>query len=727
MKEEILDYIGLHLDDFPKQLIYKKPDLKAEKTYDNLIQYKVYKKVKISDIVILLGNTDRTMSIKERYELSMPVSDFIKENRDKFDEMLEKTSVDRIKELEKLQDDFEKDIPYFIKYEKNYIWQIYYSEKVKKYIMLFPGKEGETETIFYLIKEQLTNPNKEIFVPICKMDYSDEILNSKKINDIENYIWVFTKKWCNVFEVYENKKPVIYIVGETALKQRIETKFRIVLKDAKEAEDEYALLKALFVLTTETNYKYSFEPAINEQGTLIFKYNNKEVNKENLQDFLAIEANKNKELKNEIKKIIDVNKQKLAEINKVIDEQTEVYQKQEHQILMFTSCRKNFFRKIRFFLRKDTKLKATSLSLIKKIEKEEKPQIEDAQQIESKLNKALDSGEKKTVGSYTIADLVRAYFEAKVTLDEEKNVEADIKAAMLKKENLIIKIKNAGDYLDEIESHKKSIFEFWKYANKDKIQELGEGKKESSDVKIETEFKLDEDLPDLAVQTDRIQRNKLTSEEFDAIYASRYLLNTINNIILDKKEIVDKDELKEIKKIYSNRNTNEEIFGSMSSDYTNIKILNNKKHREANREIASILHLKKNFTEDEFIKTVKEIAKILDKAYDKIKCSFKVPVYYTSKNEGFIMGEINPYKLLKDSKNDIVYKFKTNRKTNMLFMTNMVFYNNINKTLPLGMDESTQVLFKEGEVGKGKTEEFFILIEDNLFKAHTKKIKMIEY
>ena len=40
------------------------------------------------------------------------------------------------------------------------------------------------------------------------------------------------------------------------------------------------------------------------------------------------------------------------------------------------------------------------------------------------------------------------------------------------------KIENATAFIDEIDSHKKSIFEFWKYSNKDEVQALEEGMKE---------------------------------------------------------------------------------------------------------------------------------------------------------------------------------------------------------------------------------------------------------
>ena len=63
----------------------------------------------------------------------------------------------------------------------------------------------------------------------------------------------------------------------------------------------------------------------------------------------------------------------------------------------------------------------------------------------------------------------------------------DIKAIELKITNLSKKIENAELYIKEIEKHKKSIFEFWKFTNKDELPSLQEGdiEEESHKEKIE--------------------------------------------------------------------------------------------------------------------------------------------------------------------------------------------------------------------------------------------------
>ena len=58
----------------------------------------------------------------------------------------------------------------------------------------------------------------------------------------------------------------------------------------------------------------------------------------------------------------------------------------------------------------------------------------------------------------------------------------DIIALKLKNEKLVKKIENATAFIEEIDSHKKSIFEFWKYSNKDEVQALEEGDEQPINV-----------------------------------------------------------------------------------------------------------------------------------------------------------------------------------------------------------------------------------------------------
>ncbi len=58
----------------------------------------------------------------------------------------------------------------------------------------------------------------------------------------------------------------------------------------------------------------------------------------------------------------------------------------------------------------------------------------------------------------------------------------DINAIKLKNKNMAKKIENATNFIEEIDNHKRSIFEFWKYSNKDEISVLPEGEEEEVGV-----------------------------------------------------------------------------------------------------------------------------------------------------------------------------------------------------------------------------------------------------
>ena len=86
----------------------------------------------------------------------------------------------------------------------------------------------------------------------------------------------------------------------------------------------------------------------------------------------------------------------------------------------------------------------------------------------------------------------------------------DIKAIELKITNLSKKIENAELYIKEIEKHKKSIFEFWKFTNKDEKNQLSEGiSKIEEDKKIEKKFDIKDDLCAFSKYLDSMQRKNL--------------------------------------------------------------------------------------------------------------------------------------------------------------------------------------------------------------------------
>ena len=87
--------------------------------------------------------------------------------------------------------------------------------------------------------------------------------------------------------------------------------------------------------------------------------------------------------------------------------------------------------------------------------------------------------------------------------------------------------------------------------------------------------------------------------------------------------------------------------------------------------------------------------------------------------------------ILEDETN--LYKIKINEDTPILALTNIVYYNNNNKTLPLGMNLSCGILLDNSliKLKEIKKDKFNIIAyenpEDEMSKILVKKINVIEY
>ena len=144
---------------------------------------------------------------------------------------------------------------------------------------------------------------------------------------------------------------------------------------------------------------------------------------------------------------------------------------------------------------------------------------------------------------YTIEDLVTIYSLHEKGQKHYKNLKQDMKALELKLENLNSKVRNANQYIEEIDKHKKSIFEFWKFANKDEklALEMGEDKENDNNKdELKKSFDFEMDFEKLGEEVDSLQRKKLSHEETDSLFiAQTELLNSIN--MVRSKNIVKYD------------------------------------------------------------------------------------------------------------------------------------------------------------------------------------------
>lgn len=754
--ENKLKFIGLNLKRLPSFLKDFEPlNFKPTKSHDD-INYKIYKYINVLDIEILLTPLDRTADLEQRYKKAEPLCNYLdtknKKNAEKFEtfmEMLDNLNTEDIERLDEEQENLNETIPLKVKYENNYIWQIYYAPESNKYFMLVPTTELTSVALFYLIKKQIeSKKNKKkfyIFVPITHMEYSGNLYTSLQITDLENYLWYFTKEWPTIFEIFDKKEnSTIRVVGKAKVYDNIVSDYIMNFTQKDECIEKYKLLKALFLLSTSFPNDYSFKTAIGEDGELEFKYNSEVINYENLPEFIKSQA---KERTDEIKNIIKEKAKKealLKKLKKKIDEQNAEYLEKQKQISTFLECKKTFFGKVKYFL--NGRKKKEVVSIKRKVNNEE--EHEDIQALQKEVV-TYEFVEKKV---YTIEDIIEIVTRLDSIRKEYKNIELDVKAAEIKTENLTRKIKNAKIYIAEINSHKKSIFEFWKFANKDELPGLNEGElDESENDKIGKIFDVDNDMAELGKKIDEIQRVKLSKNEADALFIFRYCSRTMQilNEVKKNSDLTEKQlkeiekELKQLKKSFKadfkNINLTEfDVFGNiLSNEKDNISI-NNVRHRESKKDKYRILNISKEITLEDFIDNVRNYLKLIKEVLNKIKTNSNLSIYKLSNKkielENLNIFNINPKNEFKDvdfSKIKEVYLYKVNIKENtpVAFYTNYVFYDNFNKTLPIGMDISTEILFDtfKSKIKETKHEEFNINVYKDEYTSKVLKVNVIEY
>ena len=761
-----LEYIGLKLNKIPTFLKeHESLNFRPSKSYDDTI-YKVYKYINIKNIEILISPSDRIMDLRERYKLSSPIFEYLdstkEENKEKhanFMKMVSTINKDRIEEIAKEQEILNEKIPYEVKYPNNFIWQIYYSDYVKKYFMLVPIEEQDNNALFYLLKEQLTNTRskkgKYIFTPISNMEYSGEFLTKSEISDIENYLWYFTKEWPNVYEIVDKENNMFMkIVGITNIYDKMKTTYSIALYTKEDAIKLYKLLKAMFILATGAKNEYEFYTKINEFGDLEFWHKNTKIEYISLSEYVKIEyLNKIEKLKKEEKEQREL-KRKINKFKEIIEDLTQEYLLRQRQIATFLECKKTFFGKVKYFFKKK-KDKKIEVKPIKKLEHEEIKQDETLQKL-YELKK-----------QYTIEDLINICTKLEEFVKENTNFNLDIKAMETKKEMLSKKIDNADLYIKEIDKHKKSIFEFWKFTSKDEIQTLAETEENEKNekTKMKKYFNYETDLEDLGQIIDELQRRKLSKNETDAIFAIKQVPNSFKElekenetdveVFVEKNEedlkkpktkrkkvsALDKD-LSNLKKEYEKDieiiNTKDfDIFGSLVDDKTKIKTINNIKHREIEKDKYKILNINLDTDIKVYSQNLENYMSLIKETLNKIKSPYDMSVYCINTKKsinGINIFNINPIETLKQELNSkkskiIISKLNIKEETPAVFYSNIIFYDNFNKTLPVGMNLSSEVLIDVDKLNLNfvKEESFYINYKIDEFEYGTKQIVVYEY
>lgn len=750
-----LEYLGLNLEKIPKALLDFEPlGFSPSNTYNDN-EHKVFKYVPINKIYILLTPTNRLNDIKDKYNNAKPISAYLNpENIEEyatFLKMLNQVSIPEIEKIEERQAIFNKKVPYGIQYDKDYSWQIYYAEAIDKYFMLVTTEDYEYSHFFYLLKEQLkyfksrVKKEKMIYVPINHLNYSGNYLKKSEIADIENYLWLFSKDWPNVYEVYDKDGNMeLDVIGNTFVYKTVKSGYRVTLKTEEDAKKFYKYLKALFILQTELPFHYNFTTKIEKDCSIALCYKLKKVSEAGLTEFIQKEYKKvEKELASE-KSNIELLEKNLEELKTQAAMKDLEYIKKQKEIAMYLEYKKTFIGKIKLFLKfKKKDNKATA-----------KNNNENQENAENKVEET----EVQTLNKeyYTIEDLVTIYASLDKETAHTKDLKADIKALELKIKNLTSKIDNATKYIEEIENHKKSIFEFWKFVNKDELVAL-EGaetsEEEATHNNIKKVFDYKSDLIDLGIQMDKLQRNVIEKESQDSVFllTNPDILKYIN--IMKHLEYVDENELrdymKKLKKVAEDKKTlykieDFDIFGSISDSTRRVKTLANQKHRENEKDILKILNVSRNMDLIEFRSRLEKAFELIQTSMEKVKSKYDMPIYIAMQKQdeidkfGYGTYDIIPEDALQKIKNMPeaefnLYKINIKEDMPLIYYTNIMFYDNFNQTLPLGMNVKSKVLIDSDKLEFIPVNMITFNISDDFLeneiisKPTIKKIMLCEY
>lgn len=706
-----LEYIGLNLEEIPETLkLVEDLQFRPNVGIDDK-KYRQYRFVSPKEIEILVSPTNRLDDVKDKYAKASPLADYLEANNEDNEEkhetflrMLKEVKIEDIEKIEEEQQQINKKIPFKVRYSGNYLWQIYYSEASEKYFMIVPTEDKDYSTFFYVLKKQIEKKKAgRVFVPISNADYGQELLNKTEIQSLENYLWFFTKDWPSIYEVYDkNEKVSLQIVGETEVYGKIKSQYKVKLSNKIEANKFFKLVKALFILQSELPDYYKFETQIDKLGSLEFYYNNELIEYDDLSDWVNLEFKRLLTIEKRASKDNESAQEKLNRLKKQSEALEVEYLSKEKQISTFLECKKTFFGKVKYFFKysgKKTKQKQEKITDTKEEIDKKRRDVK----IDEKLKK-----------QYTLDELLEKGKKAHEVEINLKNTKMDINALKLKNLNLVKKIENATSYINEIDSHKKSIFEFWKYSNKDEVQALEEGEEETITVKPHAKvFDYDEDFEEFGITMDKIQSKIFSKEQLDAIYlTTTNQLEIMNKLKTNTPTVYQIEQyLKQLKKdLQEEKDITEEdvvdIFGGLSEDTRKITKLANKSHREQPKNKYSILKVSKALKTVEYKAELNDVIEIIKEVINKNQLEQEIAGYkWIEEVENIDTNEFNVFNLnaekeienaLRNSESGKVNLYKMNfaKGIKAIAFSNCVYYDNQNKTLPVGMDKDTRMLVK---------------------------------
>lgn len=179
-----------------------------------------------------------------------------------------------------------------------------------------------------------------------------------------------------------------------------------------------------------------------------------------------------------------------------------------------------------------------------------------------------------------------------------------------------------------------------------------------------------------------------------------------------------------------------DIFGGITEDKTKINTLGNTKHREVKKSKFRLLEINKETKNEQYVENLKDVITYLDSALSKSKIGIKLNTFYAStgvlNNQKYNILYINPknaLETLKDADKINLYNIKLNENARAVALTNIVYYDNNNITLPIGMDVTDKILvdMSKLKLEPKKQKLFRINQEIDDIEVRTKIICVYEY
>ena len=149
-----------------------------------------------------------------------------------------------------------------------------------------------------------------------------------------------------------------------------------------------------------------------------------------------------------------------------------------------------------------------------------------------------------------------------------------------------------------------------------------------------------------------------------------------------------------------------DIFGGLEEDTRKIKKLANKSHRENPKNKFLILDMGKQYKVVDYKVNLSQAIWRINEALNKITTSQDIVAYmWTEDDENIDANKINIFNLnvedevqkaIEKSENSKInlYKIKLTKGSNVIAFSNCIYYDNQNKTLPIGMDNDTRIIAK---------------------------------